>query len=294
MEANTSHKYIDKVSFFEDKKLSIKSLKNQSKKSFFTNRKTGLRKFNAKYRSILISFLFITLILACAFALDKVGITEISDFIVVERSGGEFSYIDSELLEYYLESKFNGISYYKLDEEKVKNSITSYTPYVKDITISKLFPSSVKILIIEKKPILTVRSGSRCGVIDDAGLCLNKISEDFTCEDLAKLTSTKILQADSLQLSFAINKPISFYDTDLILMTTQMIEQSGYSIESYTYTDETYSFNIESGQQIIFTSLESFELQQKRMLISLSEIDSRKMDFKILDVRYDRPVITTK
>jgi len=285
--ANTKHKGIDEISISKDKGLT-------QIKSRFRDKRASLRKFKSKYKNFLIILIIFLFSFLALWLLDKLGVTKVNNIIVVEISGNEFNYIDANELKNKLEIKFSDTSYYKLEEEELKNFIISYTPYSKSISIEKLFPSSIKISIKEKIPILTIKSGDNCGVIDDIGACLEILSDNNNCASLAQFTSTSILEANELQLTFERNKQISFYDTEMILMTTKMLEQNGYTVESYEYLDETYIFYIESNKQIIFTSLEGFELQQKRMLVSLSEIGNRKLDFKVLDVRYDRPIITTK
>jgi cell division septal protein FtsQ len=265
-------------------------------KSAVKRRQRRVSKLRIKpiYRKLSIIILIGVCIFALLWGLNSLGVTKIKHITVVESSGGTFTYIDYMELEESLNQNLTGISYYKLKDVEVNSLVDSFTSYAKEVSVEKLFPSTVRVSIEERVPVLTIVSGDSCGVIDESRTCLEVLIDDQVCEDIAENTNTKLLVADDLQLTFELNKKVSFYDSAMLLITADMLEQNGYLVDNYLYEDNTYTFYTEADQRIIFTQLEGYEMQQKRLLVSLSEINSSKIEFTSLDLRYERPVIKTK
>lgn len=262
----------------------------QNSRSKFKNK---YRKYKTSIKTVLIVIVSLILVIFAIDLLNNTGITVISDISVVEYSGGDFINIDPDQLELLLNKRYDGAPFFETKSSDVNSSIVELSPYIKDVYVEKLFPSNIKILVVERIPIATLKSETSCYTFDS-----DRIVVDFStklnskeCRKRSNELNTLYIDAPSFLTNTTLSSQISFYDLENILITNKILAEFGYGLDKVILEQDNYIFKIDNNSRVIESRQEGLELQNKRLIIILKEVENQALKFDALDVRYERPVV---
>lgn len=276
--------------------------------------KNRWRKYNKNIKAVVLFLISIFVIIIFAYVLNKTGITKIKDISIVEYSGAEFTNIDPNDLELQLQKTYLGDGYFETRASDVEETAMDLSAYIKDIYVEKLFPSTLKISIIERSPVITLKNTSGCYVFDQERYVTEVLESstvntptmdtstvntieggedisDTVCKANSQSLSTIYIRAMDFISNPALRSEIPFYDLENIIITKDILSEYGYLIEDITLEDDVYIFNLEDGSKVLLSRLEDIKIQDKRLIIVLNEVTSQAISFTEVDVRYERPII---
>lgn len=255
--------------------------------------KNKYRKYKTPIKVSLIIICFLGLVTFVIYLLNITSITTITDISVVEYSGGDFTNIEPDRLESALSKKYNKAPFFETKSTELKSEITTLSPYIENAYVEKLFPSSIKISIVERIPIATLKNKTSCYTFDRDRVVveLNEELDGKGCQTRSDELNTLYIEADTFLAKSTLNSKIPFYDIENILLTREILAEFGYGLDKVILEQDDYIFKIDDKSSVIESRQEALELQNKRLIIVLKEVEGKALRFKKLDVRYERPVI---
>jgi cell division septal protein FtsQ len=250
------------------------------------------------------SFIFyILLILAFVFLLPRSEaiLTKI-DFLNVKKisvqtvKGEKPEYIDddkvSEILGGYI-----GQNYFTFESDSLTKDLVAGSAFIKESIVSKQFPNSIVVDIVEREPFLiTAIDEQSCVLLDAAAftLHLSAYSEDENCSSLAQEYSVPVLAVEDSKLAFKENEQSSFYTVEDIWEITKVLNEYGYQVVSMKLADQILTVTVNDKRTITFSLNQSVDTQLERFIAVVGQIELDNLDFRSLDLRYKRPVLKRK
>ncbi|HCC68035.1 TPA: hypothetical protein DEP90_02420 [Patescibacteria group bacterium] len=178
-------------------------------------------------------------------------------------------------------NQYLGQSYFLLDLEQLKQDIVDSDGYVKDVTAQKIFPNKILITVEEYKPKYYLEYKEICYIFSREGLILENISEYELCdlENGIKLLSNQSIIADGKLI----------FDTE-ISQVVQILNEFGWNV-AIIEVDEDILKIFDDGKEIIIESANDFDIQLAKLYLILERVNMEGMDYKFLDMRFERPVM---
>lgn len=173
-----------------------------------------------------------------------------------------------------------------LDENEASEIIRKQNPYVKTVNIKKQYPSTVIVQIILLKPAAYLQSAEGFFEIGENGRILGKIRGKTTKTPL--ITYYQQFPYRNYQAgSYIENKDILvslffLHELKNVGMVIKTIDIAGFHMLGLYTEEQKFIFNVEKNR-----TMQSYEATQV-----IKQLKRQKKDFKTLDVRFDKPVIT--
>lgn len=224
------------------------------------------------------------------FNLEKVEVGRVDGTKLVNVSG---SAIEISILDKFEERKLPFLSI-----SEVTKLVDKSSPYIRYSSVEKIFPDTLKVQITERIPFIIVESAGKCSILDPEGVVVEQYivgSEDTSVSDCNALNETKslpILTSDDVKAEFKLSEKSSFYDIEKILLVVRALESRDYEVNSIRLELGVYTLGLEGDRQVVFSNKQDTEIQVKRLLLVLEQLDIDDLEFKTLDIRYERPVLT--
>lgn len=93
-----------------------------------------------------------------------------------------------------------GINIFRISVHKIEENIERALPYVADVTVQRLFPSSVHLEVVERTPVAYVQNGASYLVIDGEGIVLEVTDSLDTCGVLPLLSGLQPEEKETITL----------------------------------------------------------------------------------------------
>lgn len=215
----------------------------------------------------------------------------VTDYNLTEIEHIDAAKLEADLLELYLES-----NYFLLSPIEVREKVISSSPFIEHAYVTKLFPEGLKVEIVERKASIQVEHPRYCALLDREGYVLELWESDEqtegSCINLSEVYSLPKVVTSTLKAEFILDTKSTYHDVGSVLVSKRILKEHGYEVSDILLDQDVYVMTLDGGQEILLSSLGDPEAQQKRLIVILREINTQKLTFQTLDVRYERPVIT--
>lgn len=257
--------------------------------------KRGKKKFSKIPKKFLF-LIFGFLILLIFLVIFKTGIFLIKD---VEINFSNTACVDSKLIEPYV--KLNGQNFFFFDFQKLKKDIVNKFICVKDVNITRFFPSKVRIDVLGRDQFVTLVDFKKEQATPSA--LLENLATPSAQADQADIF---IVDKEGVVFSSELNESlpkIYLYQKNLslgqrlekglitnCLKILDKIKTLGIEVrESVVYSDK-YLF-ITSTPKIIFNLNNDIDAQlaSLQLILGKAKIDSEQLDF--VDLRFEKAVV---
>ncbi len=195
-------------------------------------------------------------------------------FIKNIRINGAHQLKDSEIMGKI--SPFLKGSLFKIDVQRIKDTIISH-PFVKEVTIKRVFPFSIVIDVKEKTPsAIWVNSGGEIRVLDEQGEPYKRLAMDGTREMF-------IINADNRADVKSLYREVNHW------VAKGVIKKDAISEVAYDDGNVTL-FGTDDGVEIILGK-EDQEGRLKRAIAVLEDAKKRGLLIKCIDARFEKGAI---
>ncbi|MCD4811824.1 FtsQ-type POTRA domain-containing protein [bacterium] len=256
--------------------MDIAQFKNRHKDKEETTLKISFYKklSRKKWFKILKPFIIILIIILTITLLTWLGVFQIKK---IEHSK-ELQYVTnlSEATDKYL-----GEGYFSLDLKELKQEIFEVNGYVKDVDAQKIFPNSITLTIEEYNPMYYLEYGENCYIFSQEGLILEKESEYEVCnlENGIQLSTSQNIVADKRLI----------FDSE-ISQVVQVLEEFVWEISTIEVDEDVLRIS-DGPREIVIESANSFDEQLAKLYLILEKVNIESIEYKYLDMRFERPVM---
>lgn len=250
-----------------------------------------LRRIKLFVNSNLKYFLPIILLVGVLFVLQLTGVTQVSQISVVSNDKSDLQFVNAKNLENELNKKYTGKNFYTLSMLELEKEVKAQSPYIKEAYIRKIFPSFIKVSIVERDPAFVIGNSGNCLLLDSERYSL-EINESDWEACASSYLDDNLIKIESLDplADFELGERAQFYDGENIEMVKKILIQNGYLLNKVKLQDGVYNFELVGDKVLKISAKEEWEVQQKRLIIVLAELQAQGVQFTALDVRYNRPV----
>ena len=183
---------------------------------------------------------------------------------------------------------FKGQNIFLLSIDDIQSSLGKKNEFVKRIIVEKRIPFTLHILVGEYTPSFMGYSSDRCVLFSKEGIhikelcteCLDQCTEFLGIYPAVYVESTSALENS--------NKLIYIEEIGDIL---DILSTFGYSINNISIDEGISVFEDKDSHLFTFDLSDNLNVQLNRMYIVGKKINSESMEFKSLDLRFERPVM---
>lgn len=170
--------------------------------------------------------------------------------------------------------------------DKIIEIILANNPQIESVIINKVFPNTVILKITNSKPLAYFKLNQGYATVDEKGKVLSKNANKS--EDLPVINYYQ--QFDYSQLN--IGSTLNYIDLTTSLFLLKKTSELDTIIDSIDINGlSMIVFNLK-GKQIFFTSDKPKETQSYQLETLIRQFKIEAKDFKVLDLRFEKPVVT--
>jgi hypothetical protein len=178
-------------------------------------------------------------------------------------------------------NQYKGVGYFSLNLEKLEEEIQNSSKYVKSVSAEKIFPNKILLKVEEYKPEMYMEYKDICYTFSQEGLILSESSEYEEC----KLDNG--VNVESTQNILADGKLIFGTEIDEII---KILEEFGWIVTTLKFDKNV--LEVTDGERIITLEVnEEYDEQLARMYLVLEKANIESLDYKSIDLRFERPVM---
>lgn len=262
-----------------------RKLRNPSKLTLFVRK---LKTFS--WKKIAITIIVAILLIAGAIYITRSNILTIDSISVTSIDSSDLRYLNVAEIEDQV-AWLNSNNYFTVDLSRAEKEIIDQFPFVKKVVISKDFPNKVKILIVERKPVFVINvNNQQCYLAEADGHVLNYDLNITEC-------STYTKQYNSIYTD--IVNPLNPYvkgqqsNSYVILKLSQLVDNlssKNYTVDRIVVKDQYCELTLLNKKILVFAIDDSLNEQIARFEIILPELEKNDDQYRVLDLRYDRPI----
>jgi cell division septal protein FtsQ len=178
-------------------------------------------------------------------------------------------------------NQYLGKGYFSLNLEQLEGDIQSYDNYVKEVKAEKIFPNSINILIQEYEPQYYFENKEVCYIISQEGLLLEENAEYEECS----LEGGILIQAQDTIL--AEGKLI--FDLELY-KAVKILKEFGWEISKVEFQKNVMHI-FDNEKSITIEVNQEYEDQLSKLYLVLEKANIEGIEYKSVDLRYQRPVM---
>ncbi|PKN02758.1 hypothetical protein CVU76_01855 [Candidatus Dojkabacteria bacterium HGW-Dojkabacteria-1] len=192
----------------------------------------------------------------------------------------------STLGEYVEEIK--GKNIFLVTPSEVEEKLNEYNGFVKSINVEKRIPSTLYIQIEEYEPKFLGYASQRCKLFSEEGVRIVEICKE--CEEEC-VQYTDIYPSIYISSNSSLENSRKLIYTEEIVKGLEILKVFGYEIISIDILNGIARFEGIDNHIFIFDISENLEIQLNRMYIVGKKINDENMNFRSLDLRFERPVM---
>lgn len=244
--------------------------------------------FLRKYILLFLILIFLTLS-------TVLGLWNIKRYEIAEINNLELNAELQKSVSNFIEEKIIGRNYFTFPQNSVEGNMVSSIAYIKGVTITKILPNKVDLLLeIYKPEMVAILKEDKCYLLSEEGFVLEHICKDEKrecCVDYSSSNNLYILNASLFDISTLDNGKEKLLYMDNISKAIKVIKSLGHGIQKIVIGQEYIEITLIGKQLLRFSVNQDLELQLSRLIVVMAKIKSDNMSFKSLDLRFERPVM---
>lgn len=218
--------------------------------------------------------IIIGLVVLVVYILFLVGIFQIKK--IETKDELKYSTHIEETTEQYL-----GQEYFTLNLENLENDILNSEKYVKEVSAEKIFPNKVFLEVEEYTPRSYLEYKEKCYIFSEEGVILED-SEEY--EECVLNNGIELLSKENI---IAENRLI--FDTELYQIV-KILEEFGWEVSTINF-ERNVLFVSDQEHTVVIEINQEYENQLSKLYLVLEKVNIEGMEYKTLDLRYQRPVM---
>ncbi len=206
-----------------------------------------------------------------------------------EYSDSSFLNITTKEIDSYLE-EFKGKNIFFVSPKDVEEKILNSNSYVKRVYVKKIIPSKLLITIKEYEPYFIGYSSDTCLLFSKEGIKVEKVCAE--CEEICFEQGEESLVRISSDQALEANGRLLFYEEFQNIFL--LFEEFGYDISIIEIEDGIVTVYDNKDHSFVFDITYNLDIQLARWYLVAKKIVSDMIEFKSIDMRFERPVMKYK
>ena len=216
-----------------------------------------------------------------------IGVWDIKKF---KYSNSEFDNVSKEQIDSYVES-FKGKNIFVVDPSEIEYEIRNGNGYISEVYAKKVLPNSISISFKEYEVRYTGYSSDVCHFFSKEGVRLEEVCSECEKECLEYSTSLESIYISSESVLESNRLLIYREEFDKI---SKLLSQFGYEIKDINIVKGISTIKDIDEHTFVFDISNDLDLQLSRMYLVGEKINEQEINFKSLDLRFERPVMRLK
>lgn len=191
-----------------------------------------------------------------------------------------------------LAQEYNDKKFFSVSTLEIQKRVYEISPYVDIVFVSKEFPNSLSILIGEKSPFIYLQiSKESCVILDEDSFVLDNIKGICPKPNVIGVIQVNL---DNSKIEF-ITRTVSNYNQLFIIKDTiKVLNEYGIPVLSVSISEDIVKYKSINKKEYIFSQNQSNEDQLARLVAVVTELEKKNYNYKTIDLRFKRPVLTIK
>lgn len=170
-------------------------------------------------------------------------------------------------------------------EEEIREQILRSNPQVKGVTVYKSEPGVVDVEIQQRKPVAQLQSTDGYFLLCEEGVVIEKRREAFPSSPI--ITYYQSIPFASTQAG----SKIDFTDITTAIQLVQKLQQSGLTVTDIAINgSHVIRLTTEKSKEILVTSEKDLKQTIYELETIIRETARRDIEFKSIDLRFEKPV----
>lgn len=177
--------------------------------------------------------------------------------------------------------EYIGKGYFSLNLEQMEKQIKNSSRYIKDISAEKVFPNKIYIEIEEYEPMSYLEYKDVCYIFAQEGNILEENTGYDECilEQAIKLQTNQNILAEKRLI----------FDTELYEIV-KVLEEFGWNVTGVEFDKNV--LGVTDGEKTVTIEInQEYEAQLSKLYLVLEKVNIEGLEYKSLDLRFERPVM---
>jgi uncharacterized protein YuzE len=178
-------------------------------------------------------------------------------------------------------NQYLGKGYFSLNLAQMEEDIKTSSRYIKEVSAEKVFPNKIYLEIEEYNPISYLEYKDVCYIFAQEGIMLEETTEYEECllENGIKLNSKQNILAENRLI----------FDTELYEVV-KVLEEFGWKVTQVKFNKNV--LEISDGEKVVTIEInQEYETQISKLYLVLEKVNIEGLEYKSLDLRFERPVM---
>lgn len=225
------------------------------------------------------------------------GLWNIKRFSLYDLEGTLVDDKISQLVNKYLESNVKGKNFFLVYSGKLSENLIRNISYVKQANISKILPNRINIVLEIYEPrIVSFTEGEKCSLLSIEGIFLEELcadieSKNICCKEESKKSNYIYFESSEVNLSDVEMGKKSLLIMDSFSRIVYIVESFGPKVLEMYVKDGVLDVLDEESRIYRFALSEDILTQLSRLFVTLGKVRQDTIQYSIIDVRFERPVL---
>lgn len=225
------------------------------------------------------------------------GLWNIKRFSLYDLEGTLVDDKISQLVNKYLENNVKGKNFFLVYSGKLSENLIRNISYVKQANISKILPNRINIVLEIYEPrIVSFTEGEKCSLLSIEGifleeLCADTETKNICCKEESKKSNYIYFESSEVNLSDVEMGKKSLLIMDSFSRIVYIVESFGPKVLEMYVKDGVLDVLDEESRIYRFALSEDILTQLSRLFVTLGKVRQDTIQYSIIDVRFERPVL---
>lgn len=227
------------------------------------------------------------------------GLWNISKYEVYDLDGGEVGSLLLLQIQGYVEENIYGENYFLFSPTSVSQDMYLDISRLKSVRIEKSVPNGLIFFVETYEPKYgAYLKAQTCNILSSEGIVLEEVCEDDQevgiqecCKEYAQENSLIFFSSPDVEVSLLDNDKDRLLILEEIKKVVTVIEAFKYEIEEITLENDILEVKEAEGRIFTFTIADDINVQLKRFMVVVGKVKAEYIEFKTLDLRFERPVM---
>ncbi|MBN2100526.1 FtsQ-type POTRA domain-containing protein [Candidatus Dojkabacteria bacterium] len=206
------------------------------------------------------------------------------------------TYIDEQDIRDIVEEHI-GQRIFLVDNQQIQDDLSSRFSFIKEVYVSKRFPSTLSVKIIERTPLIKIVANNEEQTSDDEQNCIliddqNKILTD--CNELPNVAAGLPTCEVTLLNSKEIASTYRSIEVESLIKILEEIKEQNIDLnvlKSFIPQSHVVVLVFEDNTRAVFTTDKAVNDQISDFITTRENLVLKNKSYKEIDLRYERPVI---
>jgi hypothetical protein len=224
------------------------------------------------------------------------GIWDIKKYEIYNQDGTQIDSSIQQEVDNYFNENIKGYNYFSFPPAQFEKQMYLDIPYIEKIRIEKTLPNKLVIFTSIYNPeYVALLKDNSCYILSLNGILLEQIcgeQEGSCCAEYSKSENLPLFLSSSVDISILENQKDKLLVLDDISTIYRVITAFKYSIKEIALVDDILEFKDLEDRIFRFNMSDDLNIQTQRFVSVIGKVKGEDMQFKTLDLRFERPVMS--